>query len=184
MKKNQQLKFFKNSRSEYGGDLLKTRKGRRHGRPLSTKESMHMVLRSSRAIGAWSFRHARNRTNVQSIISRFASKYGVKVLSIANAGNHLHLHIKLSNRFAYTRFIRAVTSAIAMSVTGASRWKKVKGKFWDRRPFTRIVVGFKGVLKLRDYIRINQIEGGMGVKRMTARIILDEASRAGPMGVV
>lgn len=57
-----------------------------------------------------------------------------------------------------------------MAVTGASRWKKssVKTKFWDYRPFTRVVRGFKAFLTLRDYIEINRYEG-FGVDRDDAR---------------
>jgi hypothetical protein len=52
-----------------------------------------------------------------------------------------------------------VTAAIAMAVTGASRWNKLGIKFWDRRPFTRIVIGRRAFLSVRDYVRINHIEG-------------------------
>lgn len=108
---------------------------------------------------------------MKQIISKFAHKYEVKVYSSANVGNHLHLHIKLSNRFTYYKFIRAITAAIAMAVTGASRWqplrktesqksnRQIKDRFWDYRPFTRVVVGFRGFLNLKDYIEINQMEG-------------------------
>lgn len=112
---------------------------------------------------------------------------------MANVGNHLHLQIKLSNRFGYRPFIRAVTAAIAMAVTGRNRWtvgnhadqlegihSKIDGssatakkreKFWDYRPFTRVVKGFKAVLTLRDYLRINQLEGE-GNHRNDARFML------------
>lgn len=31
--------------------------------------------------------------------------------------------------------------------------------FWDYRPFTRVITGFRALLSLKDYIRINQLEG-------------------------
>ena len=93
----------------------------------------------------------------------------------ANVGNHLHLHIKLSHRYSYTPFIRAVTAAIAMAVTGASRWRPLAelcdGRFWDFRPFTRVVTGFKDHLGLKKYIELNQLEGA-GLNREQARHIL------------
>jgi REP element-mobilizing transposase RayT len=181
-----------NEKSAYGGDLLKTRAGRKHGRPLSTRETMHLVLRSTKAKGEWSFRKPRNEAHVNRIVDKFAVTYGVRVISMANVGNHLHMQIKLTNRFTYKPFIRAITAAIAMAVTGRNRWtqrqncpksqsrqsqsvqiskKPISNKFWDYRPYTRVVESFKAWLNLRDYIRINQLEGA-GYSRAEARFFL------------
>jgi putative transposase len=161
MKRSPQLKLLKNEIKAYGGELRNTRKGRQGPRPISTKSSMHMVLRSTKARGDWSFKKRRNAERIEEIIGRFAKKYGVHVKRIGNVGNHLHLEVQLSNRYTYKPFIRAITSAIAMAITGVSRWNRAKSseKFWDYRPFTRVIQGFKALLDLRDYIHINQLEG-------------------------
>ena len=170
-----QKEFLKKENKSYGGDLLKTRKGRAHGRPIVTTHSMHLVLRSSKAIGDWSFWRPRNREKIQRIVSRFSSKYGVKIHSLANVGNHIHFQMKLSNRHTYKSFIRAITSAIAMAVTGASRWnplkKTTKDHFWDYRPYTRVVIGLRAFLTLRNYIEINKLEG-LGLSKNRARFFL------------
>jgi REP element-mobilizing transposase RayT len=153
----------------YGGILLRTRAGRARGRPLSTRDTMHLVLRSSKAVGALSFR--RHAGRIEAILRKFADKNAVRILSFANVGNHLHLHMRLSNRQLYKRFIRALTAAIAMAVSGSSRWKKSAGKFWDYRPFTRIVKSWRGHLRLKDYIQINQLEGS-GLRRAQAEWII------------
>jgi REP element-mobilizing transposase RayT len=129
---------------------------------------MHFVLRSTQAKGNWSFTRHRNKIN--RILEDFAVRHGVILKSFANVGNHLHLHIQLTHRLAYKPFIRAITSAIMMAVTGASRWKKVAlpKKFWDRRPFSRIAIGLHAALRLQDYVRINQLEG-WGLCRVSAR---------------
>ena len=136
---------------------------------------MHLVLRSTHAKGAWSFRMHRNR--IQHILRKFAGKYGVKILDFANVGNHLHIHIKIGNRYLYRAFIRAITSAIAMAVTGASRWRKSGVKFWDRRPFTRVVKAWCDVRNLRQYFQINRYEGE-GVPREIAREVVRRQSTA------
>lgn len=127
-------------------------------------------------------RRGQNPARIRTIIEKFSAKYGVKVYSFANVGNHLHFHIQLSNRHSYRSFIRAVTGAIAMAVTGTSRWKKLKSvakdRFWDYRPFTRVLVGFKSFLGIRDYVRINQLEAG-GVVREEARWIVRMTRGAG-----
>jgi hypothetical protein len=166
-----QLKLLRSENKAYGGELLKTRKGRTGPRPLDTKNTMHLVLRSSKAKGDWSFRKHANK--IDQIVARFSTKYGIRIISAANVGNHMHLQMKLANRFTYKPFIRAITGSIAMAVTGTSRWKKALGKFWDYRPFTRVVQSFRGFLKLRDYIRINQLEG-FGYTKDQARFMMAE----------
>jgi REP element-mobilizing transposase RayT len=179
-KRKAQLALLEKNSSAYGGELLNTRKGRSRGRPLSTKATMHLVLRSSQAKGKMSFRNFKKE--ITEILGKFSLKYGVKIVSFANVGNHLHLQIKLSNRFAYKPFIRAVTSAIAMKVSGRNRWttpsNKKDEKFWDLRPFTRVIEGLKAFLTLRDYIEINQLEG-FGYSRGDAKfeIVLDKERR-------
>lgn len=168
-----QLKLLKNDRTEYGGDLLKTRKGRSRPRPIDTENTMHLVLRSSKAVGDWSFTKKRNKAKVQEIIDRFSKKYVVRILLVAIVGNHIHLQIKLANRFTFKPFIRAITSAIAMAITGASRWNPLKIKFWDCRPYTRIVIGYGAVLALKNYIQINQLEG-LGHTRDQAKFLQHE----------
>ena len=163
-----QLALLRQERQAYGGDLLKTRRGRAHARPLTTRGTKHLVLRSSRAKGEWSFRKPQNKARIENILTHFARKNGLRLLSTANVGNHLHLHVKLSTRHTYRAFIRAVTAAIAMAVTGASRWRPGEGKFWDRRPFSRVMRGLRSYLNVRDYIEVNQLEG-LGYRRDEAR---------------
>jgi REP element-mobilizing transposase RayT len=164
------MNLLKPESKSYGGELRKKRKGR-GTRPLSTKETMHLVLRSSQARGDWSFKRKENVLKINVIITKFSKKHFVRIISIANVGNHLHLHIQLTKRVTYRRFIRAITSAIAVAITGGSRWQKIKIKFWDYRPFTRVIRGFRALLTLQDYITINQLEG-LGNNRVQARFIL------------
>jgi REP element-mobilizing transposase RayT len=199
MARKAQVEMLKKQKDSYGGELRKTREGRLGPRPIATKHTMHLVLRSSKAVKDWSFKKSNNEHKIKKIVQKFSEKYGVKVYSIGNAGNHLHFQIKLGNRYTYKPFIRAITSAIAMSMTGASRWKSLdtilaernlspalkrqtkasnqkisNKKFWDYRPFTRIVQSFRAFLNLRDYIEINQLEG-FGCDREDARMIVHDA---------
>lgn len=59
------------------------------------------------------------------------------------------------------RWTKHLTKGIAGNVTSAAR-------FWDRRPFSRVVESFKEYLNLKDYIRINELEG-FGYCRKGAR---------------
>jgi REP element-mobilizing transposase RayT len=181
MPRNPQLSLngltAKSFKKAYGGSLYKTREGRRGPRPLATKQSMHLVLRSSQARGAWSFLKPKNSKMVLFIVTRFAQKYGVRIRSMANVGNHLHFQIQLANRRTYHHFIRATTGTIALQITGRSRWNNTaKGtrplKFWDARPFTRIVTSLREKLTLKHYIQVNQLEG-FGYTKNQARFLLE-----------
>lgn len=167
------LRRLRNDPAAYGGRLLTTRQGRSRPRPVAVDQSMHVVVRSSRAEGLWSLR--RHAGRVDKILRRFASKYGVSIHSSANVGNHLHLHLSFPSRRSYMCFIRATTGAIALAVTGASRSYRLKNRagdrFWDRRPFTRIVTSARAWLRLKDYILVNQLEG-LGHKRMAAKLMV------------
>ncbi len=182
-----QLRLLPRGSLAHGGELFRTRAGRRGPRPLSTRHTVHLVLRSSQARGDWSFRQLRNQGRIRRLTDRFAARYGIRVLDLANVGNHLHFQLKLSNRRLYAPFIRALTGAIALQVTGRSRWKKdprdpatQRRPFWDYRPFTRIVVGRRGYLTLRDYLAINHWEG-RGFDRATSReIVRGEFRRLAP----
>lgn len=174
-----QLILLARDSSAYGGELLRTRKGRSKGRPLATKQTMHLVLRSSKARGEWSFRRAKNRRRIEEILNKFSRKYGVRIHSSANVGNHIHLHLQLSRRTGYRPFIRAVTAAIAMAVTGVNRWTRQRlgrTRFWDLRPYTRVVMGWKDRCQLSDYLKINQLEG-VGYWRTDAEFLVRRGLR-------
>jgi len=101
MKRNPQLKLFKDDKKFYGGSLRTTRKSREMTRPLSTQDSMHLVMRSSKAVDEWSFRKPKHEREIERIVKKFSTKFGVKILSLGNVGNHLHFHIRLGNRYRY-----------------------------------------------------------------------------------
>lgn len=103
---------------------------------------MHLVFRSSKAKGDWSFRWPRHSARIKAVTAKFSKKHGVRVLSAA------------------------------MAVTGKHRWSRAgRGTFWDYRTFTRVVQGFRAWLGLRDYLRLNELEG-QGCDRINARFLL------------
>ena len=181
----------------YGGSLRTTRRSRETPRPLAVKKSMHVVMRSSLAKGSRSFQSGRNAKKIAELIRIHAARNHVRVFSFANVGNHIHLHIQLSYRKGYARFIRALTSAIAMHVMGWNRWTGGKARvraqtqqgntlaqdsadsasaaspqrFWDFRPYTNVVTSWTGFLRLKDYVQINQFEAG-GLPRSMACLIV------------
>jgi REP element-mobilizing transposase RayT len=170
--KKDQLSFFNERKSHSYGGQLRTKAKNRGARPISNHQSMHLVLRSSKAKGPWSFLKASNRQKISTFVKRISHKYGVSLISVANVGNHLHLHIKLNgNREVYKRYIRGLTAGIAILITKVNKNTSLKEKFWDYRPFSRIVIGFRNYLTLKDYILINQFEG-LGYGRVISTLFV------------
>lgn len=142
----------------FGGSLLKRSHAKR-SRPLTTKLPLHLVLKSSQARGSRFLLNSRNAHVVFRITNAMGKKYGVRIYEYANAGDHLHMLIKLSNRHLWRPFIRELTGRIAMHVTGAKKGDGQKKSFWDQRPFTRIVDGWRRAYRIaKDYVALNQLE--------------------------
>jgi putative transposase len=146
----------------FGGTLLKKAKNR-HDRPVSSKHPMHLVLKSTQAKGRFGFGTSVNAKKIRSIIDDHCSRYGVKKIQYSNNFNHLHLMVKFPSRRIYLKFIRSLTASIALAVSGASKLKSLKSifggkKFWDFRPFSRVVFGWRGYTIAKDYVILNQLE--------------------------
>ncbi len=159
--KNKQAKFF-------GGAYLKNSHAKVK-RPITTKRSMHLVLRSSMAKGQWSF--LKKEKKIKDIILKNAKASGIKIYRFANAGNHLHLIILPQSRKGFQTFVRAISGIIAREITGSQRGGTERGfnnsgplekvselSFWDKRPFTRIIEWGNEFRSLTGYLDQNSLE--------------------------
>lgn len=157
----------KKAYAEFGGSLCRTRRGRT-ARPMSAKHPVHIVLRSSKAKGAQSLRHHSRINHVNRLFASICKDHGVRVHEYANVGNHIHALVKIPNRQVYLRWIRKLTARIACLATGAKKGTRSEGKFWDFRPYTRIVKGWRGFKIARDYVYLNHLEAIGVVFRKTS----------------
>jgi len=171
-----QLHFdiFKNNskrRDCFGGSLLGKSHPKRR-RPLDSKRPIHLVLKANASV-------LRNnqvaRNIVHGEVQRWSKRCGVTIYRWANAGNHLHLAIRLGRVHQWPKFIRGLTGSIArkfqtarlttaMDTHGNGRnlthnRTTTRTRFWHCRPFTRIVRSWQKAFKtLLEYIRMNQLE--------------------------
>ncbi len=83
---------------------------------------------------------------------------GVKVYRFANSGNHLHLVILPRSRPAFQAFIRAVSGLIARITLKVERGRALGIRFWDARPFTRILAWGRDFRRTSDYLLRNTLE--------------------------
>jgi REP element-mobilizing transposase RayT len=128
-------------------------------RPISTRHSMHVVLRSSMAKGEWSLLRPAHAGMVRFEIQRFSRRHGVRIYEAANVGNHIHLLLRARSRDALKRFLMGLSGRIAQRVTGARKGKPLGRRFFDTLPFTRIVSGWgKAFTIAKHYVWDNILE--------------------------
>jgi REP element-mobilizing transposase RayT len=148
-------KTYPPDKSRFGGSLLKGNpKGRR---PYHSGVALHVVLRSSRAKGPLSL-HRRYKA-IRRLICKQADTFGVKLYRVANSGNHIHLLLRPSaERKEFANFMRAISGLIARLILKAERGNKKGIKFWDARPFSRIVNWGKSFGICVRYVEKNILE--------------------------
>lgn len=155
---NKQLDFFLVNKTffrAFGGSLLKKSHAKTR-RPISSKSPMHVVIRSSEARGQQSFRYGKNHAKINALVTRVCRKHGIRLYEYANVGNHLHLLIRVRKFFLWKAFIRELTGSLVMLVIGNAKRAK---PFFDQRPFTRVVNGWKRAYTIaKDYVVLNQME--------------------------
>src|SRR3989338_8692019 len=150
-----QLEFFNERlRLDFGGSSLKG--NAKKARPLDRKKPIHLVMRSSIAKGEKSF--LRNGKRVRGIVRRQAKRFGVRIYEFAVVGNHFHLLVRITTPQTFKGFLRAVSGLIARAILGAERGAKKGIKFWDARPFTRIVEWGRGYAHAKAYVIQNRLE--------------------------
>lgn len=143
------------SRNQHGG--VPSKGNRKLERPLSTKNWIHLVLKSDKAKGKFNFLIPKNKIAIQKIVMSKAKKFGIKIDDSANVGNHIHLKVKISSRENFQKFLKSITTLIARLVTGARKGKPF-GRFWQGLAYTRVLKSYREELNLRGYIMANRLD--------------------------
>jgi hypothetical protein len=123
-------------------------------RPRSSTESMHVIFRSPHAKGAMNLRN--HQLRIRKLIFKLAFRHGVRVYKFANVGNHIHLGLRLLCESAWKAYISGLTGGIARIV--GFKKSRSKPRFWESRPYTRIVHWGRAYQILKDYIALNEYE--------------------------
>jgi hypothetical protein len=162
-----QLKLFRKEKVIFGGSHLRGNPTCR--RPFSKKCDSHLILKSKHAVGERSFLRKSNRNAIKSIIETAAKTFYVTLRRNINVGNHLHLLIHAPNAEMQRNFLRTIAALIARHVTNSHRGKasSIK-KFWDGRPFSRLVPWGRAYKAVLNYLSLNSLEA-IGFGKMEAR---------------
>jgi REP element-mobilizing transposase RayT len=141
---------------DFGGSLLKGNP--RDARPLAAKRPIHVVMRSSLACGPLSLLSPVRAKRIEATVRGLAKAKGIRLYRYANAGNHLHLLVLAPTRPAFKAYLRALTGIVARITLSAQRGSAQGKKFWDARPFTRIVEWGRDFRGVAGYLLRNTLE--------------------------
>jgi REP element-mobilizing transposase RayT len=156
-------------RREHGGAL--SYRSRRSRRPLSTKEPLHLTLRSEFATGPRSL--LRNRDLVMAILRKAQKLYRIRVYQFSICGNHLHGLIIGRSRVELQNFYRVFAGHLAQNILfrnplshqerrrceeAQTGCKKNKRTFWQLLIYTRIVSWGREFSRVKNYIVQNDLE--------------------------
>jgi len=146
----------------FGASILKNSHAKKP-RPLSSKKAIHIVMSSKYAKGPRNLLlHDRW---IENLARKLGRKKNVKIYKVSNNGSTLALLARFQKRKEFFSFLRALSGLIARKVLRAEKGtarlfdtifksqegsaphsKHIKGlivkqgdRFWDQRPFTRIV---------------------------------------------
>ena len=191
-------KLSQQARDGFGGSRLASNP--KTARPFDSKRCTHLVLRSERARGERSL--LLFGKEIAGILATQSRIHGVKLRNQANAGNHLHLIVQTRTRRSMQNFLRAISGLIARKVLGAEKGRPANGaaveqitstntneefKFWDSRPFSRLVNWGNDYSGLNQYLMLNRIEmtgmDRLSTRQMLAKIAaLTRANQLVPLG--
>lgn len=153
--KSKQFSFFKARSPSFGGGLQNGK--RKSARPIDPKSSIHLVLKASRAKGAWSLLNRRHKTRIQDLLLKLSKENGIKIYQFVNVGNHLHILLKTRDRNGFQRFLRIFSARVSMLITQAKKGNP-QGRFWDELAFTRIVQWGVDFERITRYFIKNEME--------------------------
>jgi REP element-mobilizing transposase RayT len=150
-----EIKTF--SKLTHGGESKKPK--RKVKRPLIENKITHVVFKSSKAKGEFSF--FKHKEMVKQILKQRSKKYFIEILSFVNMGNHLHLKVRFKNANYFRNFLRTFPALLARKITKAKRGFRF-GPFWDSLVFTRVLLTSFEVLGLDGYFKDNRIQRDFG----------------------
>ena len=151
--KREGINYRANPAIELGGGLFAGK--RKEKRPFHRSGLIHVTMRAEGATGRWSMLNQKHKGYVYLEGDRIARESRVKLRSLVNVGNHLHIVVKARRREDLRRFLRVVTGRIATLVTGARKGKPLAKRFWDQLVHTKLVISKRQEENLARYMGKN-----------------------------
>ncbi len=157
------LNIGDNSSREHGGSLHVGR--RRTRRPLSTKEPIHLVLKSDFATGARQL--TEHRQIFERVLKKAARLYRIRVYGKGLARTHIHLVILGKRRIDLQNFFRVLAGHIAQEILSqhpiqnheaGTAPRERENRFWQLRIYSKIVSWGQEFKYVLNYVLQNALE--------------------------
>ena len=175
-------------RYAHGGKLRNQRAGRL-ARPLSTKQSLHLVFKANCDCVRGGLRSSRRFALIHRILAKYSKRFWIKVEQISIQSDHIHLLIRAPRRAKYAAFLRVFAGQIAQQfqkeglLSGTQNSKCNQGvtdtapgapsglvRLWRYRPFSRVIVGFRAYQIVRSYVQLNELEAQGKIRYQKQRL--------------
>lgn len=156
-----QMKFegIKQNPLHFGGESLIGK--RKSMRPLSIKKPLHLVISPEGLSRKFSF--IKYKSEIQTLLSKTAKRFGIKIHDKSVNFTHLHLIISFGSRKQYVSFVRVFNSILVRLLEMKAKIS-MKGLF-KLRPFTRIIHWGRDFQRMLKYIQTNRFEAeGLNVR--------------------
>lgn len=132
---------------------------------------MHLVIKSSKAVGRLSFLN--HQSHLDQSLRVTSRKWGVAIRKTAWVRNHVHLVLQFGSRTQYQGWVREFTAAIVRvlqnRIDNSTELINQLRKFFDHRPFTRVIEWGKDFQNALNYLTLNQMEAfGLRPKRKSS----------------
>jgi len=151
------LFHYPKGRTAHGGSLSIGK--RKIARPISVKESLHLVLRAERARGKYSLLLPRHARMFHGLLKQYGKRFDVKAYDVALVGNHAHLIVKARTKQGLQNFLRVFAGQTAQRITKARPGAKLSKRFWDLLVYSRIIPWGRPFAVARCYVEKNVREG-------------------------
>ena len=126
-------------------------------RPFHSKKPLHLVFRSTKAKGPWSFLHGRNKGAIHSLLLDISHKWGGLIYGYENVGNHLHMIARFKQRADFQRFLKEFTQKVMFLITGARKGNP-QGKFFASIVYSRVLEWGRSFRVAKNYLWKNALE--------------------------
>jgi len=118
---------------------------------------------------------------IDRILKEEVDRQGGRLFDGSNSGNHLHLLVQFRRPEALRSFLRAIAGRIARLVLGAKKGTRILKngqRFWDARPWSRLVGWGRDFANVRRYALVNAHER-LGLSRAHSREMIRELEHIG-----
>jgi len=119
----------------------------------------------------------RIRSWLREYVVRTARRLGVRLYHFSNNGSHLHLVVLPGSQSGLANFLRVLGGMIPRKVLSAEKGKARNVKFWERRPYSRVLTWGNEFRNVMLYVQRNALEAIGRIAYRARSLALDSKTK-------